>query len=56
MSDDLRKVIARLRTATLPKLDDVYLVCDALEKLLTTNALVNTAAVNTEPVNKPDHV
>jgi hypothetical protein len=48
MAEDLHKVIARLRTATLPKLADVYLVCDELERLLTPQP-ANT--VSTEPAN-----
>ena len=38
MSEDPRKVVARLRTATLPRLADVMTVCDELESRLPTVA------------------
>jgi hypothetical protein len=38
MSEDPRKVIARLRTATLPRLAEVMTVCDELESQLSTVA------------------
>ena len=38
MNEDPGKVIARLRTATLPRLADVMTVCDELESRLPTVA------------------
>src|SRR5262245_46718720 len=45
MSEDPRKVIARLRNSTLPRLADVLTVCDELESRLSTVASTKLAAV-----------
>jgi hypothetical protein len=45
MNEDPGKVIARLRTATLPRLADVMTVCDELESRLSTVPSTKPAAV-----------
>ena len=50
MSEDPRKVVARLRTATLPRRADVMTVCDELESRLSTVGLQSPPLFSTKAV------